>query len=119
MKELANTSNILNFFMEYKILLGSNIHLAIIWNWFFGISMLLYGKMLKCAERSHFLADFGHVQKMFWALKFEPLEQTTPNFERKKEKIFLTGGEKDNSIQHHIVYKKWQKHGVHFTPKGL
>ena len=81
--------------------------------------MLLYGKMLKCAELSHFLADFGHVEKMFLALKFEPLEQTTPNFECKKEKIFLTGGEKDNSMQYHIGYKKWQRHGAHFTPKGL
>ncbi len=81
--------------------------------------MLLYGKMLKCAELSHFLADFGHVQKMFLALKFEPLEQTTQNFECKKEKIFLMGGEKDNPMQHHIGYNKWQKHGAHFTPKGL
>ncbi len=65
--------------------------------------------MLKYAELSNFLANFGHVQKMFLALKFESLKQTTQNFECKKEKIFLVGGEKDNSMQQHIGYKKWQK----------
>ncbi len=35
------------------------------------ISILLYGKMLKLAEHSHFLPDFGSLKKMFLAVKFE------------------------------------------------
>ncbi len=42
----------------------------------FDISMLMYGKMLKLAEIGHFWADFGPLQKLFLALKFEPLDQT-------------------------------------------
>ena len=77
--------------------------------------MLLYGKMLKVAELSHFLADFGPVQKMFLAPKFEPLDQIGRNFELSKQKKFLTSGEKDDSMQHPLGCKKWQKCGANFT----
>ena len=75
--------------------------------------------MVKLAELSHFLADFGPSQKMVLALKFEPLDQTTPNFRFSKEKIFLTSPETDNFVQHQFGCKKLQKHGAHFTPNGL
>ena len=81
--------------------------------------MLFYGRMVKFAELSHFLAAFGTSQKMLLAQKFEPLDQTTQNFECTKENIFLTSGKKDDSMQHHKGYEKWQKHGAHFTPNGL
>ncbi len=74
---------------------------------------------MKLAELSHFLADFGPSQKMVLALKFESLDQTRPNFRSSKEKIFLTGAEKDNIVQHHLGCYNWQKHGAHFTPIGL
>ena len=61
--------------------------------------MLMYGKMLKLAELGHFWADFGPLQ----------------NFQLNKHKKFLTSGEKDNSMQHHLGCKKWQKHGANFT----
>ncbi len=79
--------------------------------------MLLYGKMVKLAELE--LADYGPPPKMVLALKFEPLDQTRPNFRFSKEKIFLTSAEKDNLVQHHLGCKKWQKHGAHFAPNGL
>ena len=101
------------------MLSGSNLDLTIIWAWFFYISMLLYGKMLKLAELSHFLADFGPVQKMVFAVKFELLGQIRPNFEFRKQNKFLTSGEKDNSMLHHLGWKKWQKHGENFTPNDL
>ena len=72
--------------------------------------------MLKLTELSHFLADFGPLQKCFFTLKFEPLDQTPQNFDCKKEKIFLITGKKDDSMQHHKGYEKWQKHGAHFPP---
>ncbi len=75
--------------------------------------------MVKLAELSHFLADFGLPQKMFLALKFEPLDQTIQNFGFTKHQIFPTSPEKDNLVQHHLGFKKWQKHGAHFTPNGL
>ena len=76
--------------------------------------------MLKLVEHSNFLADFGPVQKMDLAVKFEPLDQTRPNFEfNKQKKKFLTSGEKDNSMLHHLGSKKWQKYGVNFTPNDL
>ena len=58
----------------------------------------MYGKILKLAELGHFWADFGPLQKMFLALKFEPLDQTEQNFQFNKHKKFLTRGEKDNSM---------------------
>ncbi len=81
--------------------------------------MLLYGKMLKLAELSHILADFGPFQKMVLAVKFEPLDQTRPNFEFDKQKRYLTTGEKDNSMLYYLGCKKWQKHGENFTPNDL
>ncbi len=77
--------------------------------------MLLYGKMLKLAELGHFWADFGPPPKMFLALKFEPLDQTKQNFQFDKHKKFLTSGEKDNSMQHHLGCEKWRKHGANST----
>ncbi len=71
--------------------------------------------MLKLAELSHFLADFDPLQKLFLALKFETLDQTKPNFQFSKHKKFLTSDEKDDSMQHHLGYKKWQKHSANFT----
>ncbi len=59
MKELAKVPNILRSSMEFLALLGNRLHLTVLRNLFFYISMLLYGKMLKLAELSHFLADFG------------------------------------------------------------
>ncbi len=81
--------------------------------------MLSYGKMVKLAELSHFLANFGPPQKMFLALKFEAVDQTKQDFGFTKHQIFLTSPEKDNRVQHHLWCKKWQKHGAHFTPNGL
>ena len=72
--------------------------------------------MVKLAELSHFLADFGHPQKMFLALKFEPLDQTKRNFGFSKHQIFLINAEKDILMHHNLWCKKWQKHGAHFTP---
>ena len=43
--------------------------------------MLMYRIILKLAELSHFLADFGPIQKMYLPLKFEPLNQTGRNFQ--------------------------------------
>ena len=79
------------------------------------MSMLLYGKRVKLAELSHFLADLGYLQKMFLALKFEPLHQIGQNLQFSKHKIFLTSGKKYDSIEHHLGCK----HGAHFTPNGL
>ncbi len=62
--------------------------------------------MLKLAELGHFGADFGPLQKMFLALKFELLDQTEQNFQFNKHKKFLTHGEKDNSMQHRLGCKK-------------
>ena len=78
-------------------------------------NVLLYGKMLKLAELSHFLADFDPLQKLFLPLKSEPLDQTKPNFQFSEHKKFLISGEKENSMQHHLGCKKWQKHGANFT----
>ena len=72
--------------------------------------MLLYGKMVKLAELSRFLTDFGSPQKMFLVLKFEALDQTKLNFGFLKQQIFLTSPEKDTLVQHHLGCKKWQKH---------
>ncbi len=71
--------------------------------------------MLKLAELGHFWADFGPLQKMFLALKFEPLDQTEQNFQFNKHKKFLIDGEKDNSVQHYLGCGKWQKHGANST----
>ena len=61
--------------------------------------MPLYGKMLKLAELSHFLADFGPVQKtMVLAVKFEPLDQTILNFKVSNQKNLLTSGENIDSM---------------------
>ena len=49
--------------MEFLVLLGNHLHLTILWNLFFDISILLYGEMLKLAELSHFLADFGSLEE--------------------------------------------------------
>ncbi len=81
--------------------------------------MLLYGRIVKLAELSHFLADFGPSQKMVLALRFEPLDQARPNFRFSKQNIFLTSAETDNFVHHQLGCKKWQKHGAHFTPNGL
>ena len=62
------------------MLSGSNLDLTMVRVRLFDISMLLYGKMLKSAELSHFLANFGPAQKMVLAVKFEPLDQTRPGF---------------------------------------
>ena len=58
-KKLPNTSNILHFLMEIYVLSGNNLDLTIPWVWFFDISMLLYGEILKLAGLTHFLAYFG------------------------------------------------------------
>ncbi len=71
--------------------------------------------MLKLVELGHFRADFGPLRKLFLALKLEPLDQTEQNFQFDKHKKFLTGGEKDNSMHHHLGCKKWQKHGANST----
>ena len=68
--------------------------------------MLLYGKMLKLAEFYSFLADFGPVQKMVLAVKFEPLDQTRPNFGFGKQNKLLTCDENYNSLLHHLGLKK-------------
>ena len=57
--------------------------------------------MLKLVQLSHFLADFGPAQKMVLAVKFEPLDQTIPNYEVCKQKKLLTSGENVNSMVHH------------------
>ncbi len=54
MKELYLGSKILDFFIKFKDLLGSNLHLATLSLSFFDISMLLYGKLVKWAGLSHF-----------------------------------------------------------------
>ena len=58
--------------------------------------------MLRFAELGHFWADFGPLQKLFLAPKFEPLDQTKHNFQFKKHKKFRTSGEKDKYMQHHV-----------------
>ena len=65
--------------------------------------------MPKFAEFGHFRADFDPLQNMFLAPKFEPLDQTKQHFQFNKHKKFLTNDEKDNSMQHHLGCKKWQK----------
>ncbi len=60
--------------------------------------MLMYGKMLKLAELSHFWADFGHLQKIFSAINFEPLDQTRQKFQLSKQKNSLQVKQK-NSLQ--------------------
>ena len=75
--------------------------------------MLLYGEVLKLAELSHLLANFGPVQKMVLALKFEPLDKTRRNFRFSKHEKFLTRAEKDKLVQHHLGCNKWQKHSAH------
>ncbi len=64
--------------------------------------MLLYGKMLKLAELSHFLADFGSLKKTFLALEFDPLDQIRRNFQFSKHKEFLKGGGIDDFMQRHF-----------------
>ena len=61
MKELTNTSTILHFFMEFLMLLGSDLGLAIKEMSFLDISMLLYG--LEIGWTSSFLADFLTLKK--------------------------------------------------------
>ena len=56
---------------------------------------------------------------MVLAVKFQPLDETRPNFESGEQKIFLKSGEKDNSMLHHLGCNKWQKHGENFTPNDL
>ncbi len=114
MKELAKVPNILHFSMEILVLLGNPLHLTVLWNLFFDISILLYGKMLKMAEISHFWADFGSLKKTFLALKFEPFNQIRWNFQFSKRKEFLKGGGIDDSMQRHFGWKKWQKHPTLF-----
>ena len=77
--------------------------------------MLMYGKMLKLAKLGHFWADFGPLQKMVLALKFEPLDQTEQNCQFNKHKKFMTSGEKDKSMQHHLGCGKWKKHAANST----
>ena len=62
--------------------------------------------MVKPTEPSHFLADFGPVQKMVLPVKFELLDQTIPNFAFSKQNKLLTIGENDNSMLHHLRCKK-------------
>ena len=75
----------------------------------FDISMLMYGEMLKLAELSHSLADFGHLQKMFLALKCWLLDQTGQKFQFDKYKNFWTSGEKYDSKQHHFRVQETTK----------
>ena len=55
--------------------------------------------MLKLAELESFFGRFWPSQKMFLALRFEPLDQTKQNFQFNKHKIFPTSGQKGNSMQ--------------------
>ena len=54
--------------------------------------MLLYGKILKLAELSHFLEDFWHFKNQLLALKIEPLNEIQQNSGFSKLKEFLIGG---------------------------
>ena len=56
---------------------------------------------------------------MVFAVKFDPLGQIKPNFEFSKQNKFLTSGEKDISMLHHLGWKKRQKHGENLTPNDL
>ncbi len=47
--------------------------------------------MLKLAELSQILADFGLLTKIFLALKFEPLDEIRRNFQFGKHKEFPWG----------------------------
>ena len=66
--------------MEFKYFLGSNLDLAILWLSFFDISMLLYGKSVKLAGLSPFLAYFWPIEKLLFAVKIERLDQIEWNF---------------------------------------
>ena len=63
MKELAKAANILHFSREFLVLLGNYLHLSILWNLFFDISILMYGKILKLTELSHFSGQILSLSK--------------------------------------------------------